>query len=193
MNARGSDTQPEEIEMLHTMKTLGAAITLTALVAAPLVAQTEPAQADPLLESIQRGARHVRSVFTKAAEQMSDEDFAFKPTPEVRSFGQLLAHVAGTNYWFCSTATGEKAPVSDVENTATTRADIQRTLTESFEYCERAYAAMADETKAKAMRQFMGHPLPALAVLNYRTYHSLLHWGNAITYMRLRGKVPPST
>jgi len=179
--------------MLQTMKMLGVAVAVTALVATPLVAQTEPAQSDPMLASIQRAAGHVRSVFTQAAEQMSEEDFAFKPTPEVRSFGQLLAHVAGTNYWFCSTATGQKAPVSDVEKTVTTRADIQKTLAESFDYCERAYAAMADETKAKTMRQFMGHPLPALAVLNYRTYHSLLHWGNAITYMRLRGKVPPST
>jgi uncharacterized damage-inducible protein DinB len=179
--------------MLHTMKMLGVAVTLTAFVVTSLVAQTEPVHPDPMLASIQRGARHVQSVFTKAAEQMSEEDFAFRPTPEVRSFGELLAHVAGTNYWFCSTATGEKAPVSDVEKTVTTRADIQKTLAESFEYCDRAYAAMADETKAKTMRQFMGHPLPALAVLNYRTYHSLLHWGNAITYMRLRGKVPPST
>lgn len=165
----------------------------TALVATPLLAQTPSDQPDPMLASIQKAARHVRSVFTTAAEQMSEEDYAFKPTPEVRSFGQLLAHVAGTNYWFCSTATGEKAPVTDVETTITTRAEIQKTLAESFEYCERAYAAMSDNAKATAMKQFMGKPLPALAVLNFRTYHSLLHWGNAITYMRLRGKVPPST
>jgi uncharacterized damage-inducible protein DinB len=172
---------------------IGVAAILTALVATPLVAQTPAVQPDPMIGSIQQAARHVRSVFTTAAEQMSDEDYAFKPTPEVRSFGQLLAHVAGTNYWFCSTATGEKAPVSDVEKNVTTRADIQKTLADSFDYCERAYAAMADDAKAKAMKQFMGKPLPALALLNFRTYHSLLHWGNAITYMRLRGKVPPST
>lgn len=52
---------------------------------------------------------------------------------------------------------------------------------------------MTDDAKAKIMKEFMGKPLPALAVLNFRTYHSLLHWGNVITYMRLRGKVPPST
>ena len=179
--------------MLNTTRTLGVAAILTALVTMSLAAQPPADQPDLLLASIQQAARHVRSVFTTAAEQMSEEDYAFKPTPEVRSFGQLLAHVAGTNYWFCSTATGEKAPVSDVEKTITTRADIQRTLAESFDYCERAYAAMADDAKAKALKQFMGKPLPALAVLNFRTYHSLLHWGNAITYMRLRGKVPPST
>jgi uncharacterized damage-inducible protein DinB len=171
----------------------GVAVVMIALCAASLEAQTEQHQSDPMIASIQDAAKHVRSVFLKAAEQMSDEDYAFRPTPEVRTFGQILAHVAGNNYWFCATAMGEKAPVSDVEKLKTTRAEIQRTLAESFDYCERAYAAMADEAKAKAMKQFMGSPRPALAVLNFRTYHSLLHWGNAITYMRLRGKVPPST
>ena len=179
--------------MRNTMGMSGVVLMLVAVVAAPLGAQTEQPQSDPMIASIQDAARHVRSVFLKAAEQMSEEDYAFRPTPEVRTFGQILAHVAGNNYWFCATAMGEKAPVSDVEKVKTTRAEIQKTLAESFDYCERAYAAMADDAKAKAMKQFMGGPRPALAVLNFRTYHSLLHWGNAITYMRLRGKVPPST
>ena len=120
--------------MLHTTSPLQVAVILTALVATPLAAQAPPDQPDLLLASIQQGARHVRSVFMTAAEQMSEEDYAFKPTPEVRSFGQLLAHVAGTNYWFCATATGEKAPVSDVEKTITTRAAIQKTLAESWDH-----------------------------------------------------------
>ena len=88
---------------------------LVAVVAAPLGAQTEQPQSDPMIASIQDAARHVRSVFLKAVEQMSEEDYAFRPTPEVRTFGQILAHVAGNNYWFCATAMGEKSPVSDLE------------------------------------------------------------------------------
>ena len=179
--------------MPRTMGMSRVAVMLIAVVAAPLEAQVAQRQADPMIASIQDAAKHVRSVFTKAADQMSDEDYAFRPTAEVRTFGQILAHVAENNYWFCATAIGEKAPVRDVEKVKTTRGEIQKTLAESFDYCERAYAAMEDDAKAKAMKQFMGSPRPALAVLNFRTYHSLLHWGNAITYMRLRGKVPPST
>ncbi len=178
--------------MPNKMKTFGVAAILTALVATPLLAQTQPGQPDPMIASIQGAAKHVRDVFTKAAEQMSEADYAFKPTPEVRSFGQILAHVADNNYEFCSTATGEMAPVSDIEKTKTTRADIQKALAESFDYCDRAYAEMTDDATAKIMKEFMGKPRPALAVLNYGNYHSLLHWGNVITYMRLRGKVPPS-
>jgi uncharacterized damage-inducible protein DinB len=160
----------------------------------PLTAhnKTEPAQPDPLIASVQDGASYVREMLTKAAEQMSEEDYAFKPTPEVRSFGQLLAHVADADYGFCSAVKGERAPVSAVEKTKTTRADIQKALSEAFAYCAGAYEGMTD-AKAKTMVEFRGKPRPALAVLIFRTYHSLLHYGNVVTYMRLRGKVPPST
>jgi uncharacterized damage-inducible protein DinB len=160
----------------------------------PATAQTktEPSQRDPLIASVQDGASYVRDMFTKAADRMSEEDYAFKPTPEVRSFGQLLAHVADANYGFCSTIKGEKAPVVAVEKTRTTRADIQKALSESFLYCEGAYTGLTD-AKVKTMVEFRGKPRPAGAVLTFWTYHSLLHYGNVITYMRLRGKVPPST
>jgi hypothetical protein len=51
---------------------------------------------------------------------------------------------------------------------------------------------MSDPASASAIRKFREHPMPALPMLNFRNYHSLLHWGNAITYMRLRGKTPPA-
>lgn len=178
--------------MPRKTKTFGAAALLAALAATPLLAQAEPGQPDPLIASVQDAAGFVKDMFTKAAEQMSEEDYAFKPTPEVRSFGQLLAHVADSNYWFCSAAKGEKRPVGDVEKTKTTRADIQKALSESFAYCDGAYAPMTD-AKAKTMIEFMGKPRPTLAVLIFRTHHTVEHYGNVVTYMRLRGKVPPST
>lgn len=172
--------------------TSAAALTLTIAIGTPLQGQDRTQQPDFMATTVQMGAAHVRSMFTIGAEQMSDEDYAFKPTEDVRSFGQLLAHVAHTNYVFCSSAAGETSPVTDIEKTRTTKAEIRKALTESFEYCDRVVATMNDEKNAKAMRTFRDHPLPALGVLNFRNYHALLHWGNAITYMRLRGKVPPT-
>ena len=46
----------------------------------------------------------VRGYITAAAEQMPEADYAFKPTPEVRSFGQLVGHVANAGYAFCDKA-----------------------------------------------------------------------------------------
>lgn len=165
---------------------------LLAVSVAPLRAQTPNLSADPLTAGIQMGALHVRAMFSMAAEQMSEGDYAYRPTAEVRTFGQLLTHVASTNYFFCSNALGEASPVADLEKTRTTRAEIQKALAESFDYCDRAYLSLNVEANAKATRKFRDTPMPTLSLLNFRNYHGLLHWGNAITYMRLRGKTPPA-
>src|ERR1700748_2768235 len=60
----------------------------------------------------------------RAAQKMPEENYSFKPTPEVRSFGQLVGHVADANYMFCSQATGETNPSKDIEKTKTSKADL---------------------------------------------------------------------
>ena len=86
--------------------TFGIAAILATFAATPLVAQTETTQKDPGLGAARNAAQYLKTMLTQAAEQMSEEDYAFKPTPEVRSFGQLLAHVADSSYLFCARATG---------------------------------------------------------------------------------------
>jgi len=178
--------------MSHRARTLCAALALAIPSTTPLRAQAPAAQPDFMVETIEMGAKHIRTMFAIGADSMSDEDYAFRPTTEVRSFGQLLAHVAATNYYFCASALGEQAPATNLEKSKATRADIRQALTESMDYCDRAFASMHDAAKARTPRAFRETQLPALALLNVRNYHALLHWGNAITYMRLRGKVPPS-
>ena len=178
--------------MSRHSRTLCAAVALATAAVSPLPAQAPPGQPDFMVATMEMGAKHIRAMFAIAADSMSDADYAFKPTPEVRSFGALLAHVAASNYLFCSSALGEQSPATDVEKTRTTRADIRQILTESMDYCDRAFASMHDAKNTTVMRPFRSAQLPALAVLNFRNYHALLHWGNAITYMRLRGKAPPS-
>ena len=178
--------------MSRLARILGAALVCSAVAATPLLAQAPAAQPDFMVATMEMGAKHIRTMFSIAADSMTDADFAYRPTPAVRSFGQLLAHVAASNYHFCASALGEQPPATELEKTKTTRADIRQALTESMDYCDRAFASMHDAAKARTPRPFRQSQLPALALLNFRNYHALLHWGNAITYMRLRGKVPPS-
>lgn len=172
--------------------TFGVAVVLATIVAMPLLAQTPQGPPDPAFMAARLANGMMPEWLTKAADAMSEADYAFKPTPEVRSFGQLLAHVANSDYMFCSIANGEKQPVRDVEKTRTTKAEIQQALAEAFAYCNGVYAGMT-EAKARTMVQLGSMSMPALTVLLIRTHHSSLHYGNVITYMRLRGKVPPSS
>jgi uncharacterized damage-inducible protein DinB len=176
---------------MRNIRTGGLAAILVVLSATAVHAQAQASNADPLIQGMQDGNGYIRDMFTKAADQMTAEDYAFKPTPEVRSFGQLLAHVAASNYFFCSAAKSEKAPVTAIEKTATSRADIRAVLSASFDYCDSAYRVVTSKTDQRI--DFMGKQRSPAAILNFRNYHALLHYGNVITYMRMKGKVPPSS
>jgi len=129
-----------------------------------------------------------------ASAQMLDEDmYAFRPTDEVRSMGQLFAHVAGAQYSFCSAAAGEANPNSEnFEETRTTKASIVEALEQGFGYCEGVYARMTDDMGARSVT-FFGGPNTAFGVLAFNSAHNYEHYGNLVTYMRLNGITPPSS
>jgi uncharacterized damage-inducible protein DinB len=164
-------------------------VVVSVLLAAPVLAQTA---GDPLSQANKAFYERVKTYITKAADQMSEADYAFKPTPEVRSFGQLVAHVADANYMICGAAAAEKPPAAEVEKTKTTKPDIQKGLADSFAYCDKIYGGMTDAQAATPV-SFFGNSMPKLAVLSFNTSHDFEHYGNIVTYMRLKGLVPPSS
>lgn len=170
------------------MKVTAVALIAAALSVAPLGAQG----GDPMTKATKAAFDGVKGYITKAAEQMSEENFAFKATPDVRSFGQLIGHVADANYMICGAAAGEKPPAGGIEKSATTKAALQKGLAESFAYCDKIYAGMTD-AKGTEMVSFFGNQQPKLAVLAFNTSHDYEHYGNIVTYMRLKGMVPPSS
>ena len=125
------------------------------------------------------------------SQQMPEADYSFKPTPEVRSFGEILGHTAGANYMFCAAALGEENPNKTDYEKAASKAEIVKGLEASFTYCDKAYA-MPD---ADAMQEitFFRQKGTKLWVLNYNATHDAEHYGNIVTYMRLKGMVPPSS
>ena len=80
--------------------------------------------ANPITQSEQGLYSFMSNAVVKAAEKMPEENYSFKPTPEIRSFGQLVGHVADANYMFCSLASGEANPMKDIEKTKTSKADL---------------------------------------------------------------------
>jgi uncharacterized damage-inducible protein DinB len=172
---------------------------LLAFVVAAFLAMSIPfAQApaapagDPWTAAARAQFAIVKGYLTKTAEKVSEDLYAFKPTPEVRSFGQLLGHTADSNYAICAAALGEKPPVAGIEKTKTTKTDLMRALNDALAYCDKAFAAM-DGAKGAEPIKFFGGQQPRLAVLWFNTAHDFEHYGNLVTYMRLKGIVPPSS
>jgi uncharacterized damage-inducible protein DinB len=129
-----------------------------------------------------------------ASARMLDEDlYAYRPTDEVRSMGELFAHVAGAQYAFCAAAAGESSPNSEnFEETRTTKASIVEALEMGFGYCDDVFAKVSDADGANAV-EFFGGPNTTFGVLAFNSAHNYEHYGNLVTYMRMNGITPPSS
>jgi uncharacterized damage-inducible protein DinB len=110
----------------------------------------------------------------------------------VRSFGQILGHVADSQYGFCSTILGETNPALAIEKTKTTKADLVQALKDAVAYCNKAYGGLTDATAVETVK-IMGGDQAKLTALSFNNVHTIEHYGNLITYLRLKGLVPPSS
>ena len=128
----------------------------------------------------------------RAAEKMPEEQFAFKPDPAVRSFGQILGHIADANYSFCAGVLGESSPSPGIEKTKTTKAELTAALRDAFAYCGRAYDALTDASANEIVKAY-GQERNKLGVLWFNASHNLEHYGNLVVYMRTKGVTPPSS
>jgi uncharacterized damage-inducible protein DinB len=158
---------------------------------AALACATLHAQDNPLSTETKSLYTGIKNDIVKAAQKMPEANYSFKPTDSVRSFGQLIGHVADAQYEFCGPVKGE-ARDSIVEKTVTAKADLIAALQTAFAYCDEAYNSLTDAHAADKMK-FFGGTRTKLGILNFNAAHSDEHYGNIVTYMRIKGLVPPSS
>jgi hypothetical protein len=142
---------------------------------------------------LQRSYDSVKTDLTRAADKMHEADFSYRPTPEIRPFGQLFTHVASSQFAACAWIKGESNPrqESDFEK-MTTKADILRVLAESFTYCDSVFSAITDEGLTKFITRGKNQGALGWAVTSTLEHDNEMY-GTACVYLRLKGIVPPST
>jgi uncharacterized damage-inducible protein DinB len=148
--------------------------------------------ANPITASEKGVYSFVSGAVIGAAQKMPEENYSFKPTPEVRSFGQLVGHVADASFMFCSQALGETNPMKDIEKTKTSKADLVAAVKDAAAYCNKAFDNMTDATGSQ-MVKFHKLDIAKLTLLSLNTAHTDEHYGNMVTYLRLKGIVPPTS
>ena len=140
----------------------------------------------------------IRRDLAEAAESMPADEYGFRPTPQVRTFGQIIGHVADANFFFCSQVVGAKSLVTADYAQITDKATLVKALNDSLAYCDRVYASttdanfiqpvqIANDSGKGSTKTLRG------ALLMYNVAHNNEHYGNLAVYMRLKGHVPPST
>ena len=162
-------------------------------IAAPLVAQQQQAS-DPSRAAVAAARANWRSAhnyIVRSAEMMSEADFAFKPVATVRSFAQIVAHVADDEMAWCAQILGEPQKQTGFEKTLTKKADILKAIRDAGTYCDKAYA-MTD-AQAGGMATIWNSQQTKIRGLMDNATHDWEHYGNIVTYMRIKGMVPPSS
>ncbi len=134
------------------------------------------AKSDNIPALLKGGFDEVNGWIMKSAELVPADRYTYKPVATVRSFGELVAHVADGYTWYCANASGRKTEWSDAaEKGKTDKATVTAKLKQAADAC----TAVMAKGQAMQLMQNIGH--------------ANLHYGNMITYLRMMGLTPPSS
>ena len=148
------------------------------------------AQTNPLIAEAKQSYTGVKNNLIRMAEKVPEEHYSFKPVPEIRTFGQLVAHVADSQTRSCSAVKGE--PRQPGAGSKTAKADLVAALKESFELCDAAFDALTDAAAVEMVKGPRGQR-SKLGTLVSTLSHSNEEYGYMAVYLRLKGIVPPSS
>jgi uncharacterized damage-inducible protein DinB len=171
-----------------------------AFVASPALAQS--ASGRFFTDGVQRQFQQIQGLAMKTAEKVGEDLYSFKPTPDVRSLGGVLGHIADGNKLLCTVASGDavdfekimKDPSGvQVHEKKTSKAEIIAALNETKAFCESVFAKIDDTSGQQPVAWFGGQKMPKAMILTLLNNHVWEHYGNLVTYMRLKGIVPPSS
>jgi uncharacterized damage-inducible protein DinB len=151
------------------------------------------AQGNPFSADARQSYALVKDSLVKAAERMPAEDYSFRTTPKVRTFAEMIAHVADAQMLMCQVVTGEKTTDKvKFQPPKTDKAELVASLQASFDYCDPVYASMTDAAGAAPVTWFRWK-MSRLGLLNWNISHDNEMYGIIGAFLRIKGLVPPSS
>lgn len=132
----------------------------------------------------------VKTNILKAADKMPDANYSFKPTPEVRTFAEVLDHIADSQMRTCAPVAGDEVTPKAAGRTSKT--EVTAALNDTFAECDKAYGSLSDANAADTVTTAHG-PQTKLGTLTGNLAHDSEEYGTLAMYLRLKGIVPPSS
>jgi hypothetical protein len=148
------------------------------------------AQSNPVSADVRQDYESIKRVILGSADKMLEMDYSFRTMPQVRTFGQMIAHIADTQTALCALVKSEKKRGNAEEKTS--KADLSAALKASFDYCDPIYDSMTDAEGVQTVEMF-GMTRTKLGVLTFNTAHDNEMYGQLVADMRIKGIVPPSS
>jgi len=155
-----------------------------------LAAGVLQAQTGQLITELKQNYNGIKNDVTRSSEKMSEADYAFKATPQVRNFGEIVTHIAEIQILLCGMAKGEQKHVSNPK--ASAKAESEAMLKEAFDYCDPVYNGLTDTSATETVKMF-GRDRSRFGVLDFGVIHDNEMYGQMVVYLRLKGLVPSSS
>ena len=172
-----------------------AVMSVLMLAASAAAAQPPPPGPVGTALGLQRNYAQMKNNSTSSAEKMPEADYFFKPTPDIRGYGQLWAHVADAQFGQCSGAKGVPNPRQGQPSfeTLTTKAEIVKALADSYAFCDDAFSTLTDASASEMISNGRGGQQSRAVALLGVIGHGSAMYGIGTVYLRLKGQIPPST
>jgi hypothetical protein len=176
---------------------LGSIAAIVLLLAAPSTAQTREGLMGDLIKDISE----VESKVVGLAKAMPEGTYAWRPSPGVRSTGEVFAHVAADNY-FLPAAMGIAAPTETgingkdfktaaaFEKRSMTRDQVVAELTKSFAFLKTSMNGVTD-AQLNAPIELFGQKSTHRSMWVTTATHLHEHLGQLIAYARSNKVTPP--
>jgi uncharacterized damage-inducible protein DinB len=142
---------------------------------------------NPLTTTLSIFRSNMQDKIMKSAEMMPEAKYSYRPTKDVRSFGEIVTHLADISYTLCSNVKGEKPFAMGVGKGS--KAEIVAYLKGSFAYCDGVYSGFTD-AHLNDPADFFGFKTNKMFLLTQVGNHDALHYGNLVTYLRINGLEP---
>jgi uncharacterized damage-inducible protein DinB len=146
-----------------------------------------PTGPNPLTATLALFSKNMQDKIMKTAEAMPDAKFSYRPTKDVRSFGEIVTHVADISYYLCANMKDESRP--NMSAGKGSKAEIIAYLKSSFDYCDAAFSGFSD-THLNDPADFWGFKTNKMFIVTQLGNHDALHYGNLATYLRINGGAP---
>src|SRR5215831_4486079 len=152
-------------------------IALTLSVGCAVALAQNNASQNPFSADAKQSYTGIKNTLLKAADKMPEENYSFRTVQQVRTYGEMVGHVADIQMVLCGLVKGEQAkPVSTGK---TSKADLIAALKQSFDYCDAVYDSMTDAAAATKVTMF-GRQLTKLGVLNFNVSHDNEMYGTMV-------------
>ena len=184
---------PSQSTRVGTWRIVLAVVALNLTLASLANAQISPSlpnpttAPNPLTTTISIFRSNMQDKIMKSADEMPESKYSYRPTKDVRSFAEILNHVADISYTLCSNVKGEANPATATAKRS--KPEIMAYLKGSFDYCDGVYSGFTDG-HLNDPADFFGAKTNKMFILTQVGNHDALHYGNLVTYLRLNGLAP---